>query len=1299
MGKMIGNSRERRVPGFNPYPIFSHDSAPIILPTRPPSPPPRPRPRSKHANPRIFILCLVLLLLAKAVAGAEAGGGAAPVRPEGFSPKVSRDWRLIGPARVAEEGGRPIMAANRFSAGVLEAGALKDFTIAFRYRHANGIADIVLGPKGVGRLGPVYHVMLRSDAVVLARETPRGAQEPKTAAHAFQPGTWYDVSIQRGGGRFVVAVGGQPLLTAEEAESEPVDLVAFGSLAGEGFAFSDVKVTAGRGPLPAEAALRPGVRVYGTADAEALGGWRLASGSRFAPHGRQHLLEAGGGAEAVWSRATAADYTLVFSFQPGRGTALVALQRSGERGESSEYGLRLAADRVALSRLSRGEERQLASAPLRLLSDRWHVACVESLGGWKRVTIDHREVLKVEDPQPLPLGPQVFCSIGNDTVAYADIHLTPWTPKDAARIRGLLERARTQVQPPSAPPSVATRLPPQVVPLTTAVFEYGGPGSYKKNPTRIDPGLIPPNYVHTWILDLKDIETFRLHPQSPADIKLHPDDRITLYTLAGLKQKPPQPLVPTFTVSAKADAMTVDLSKAPFDPVPLGPGYRRVYLQLETSPAYVPRRFVLTGLLNTQANKGTEEAILLGDDLNYGDAFDESVIAQGVDNQGKPFPIPAPWLPGYHSNYHSYPPPNPKQGWFLIAENVTEPSRNFYTLAYYNEQTAALRLYLYNLDVPTKASGATVTLSLVRFAMKVVDGQPYPDNEHLKGAFFDLHPSADRWDAATVPLIQWGPDTWACIEVRLFYPMGENLPINKAKASPRPAHYYRSLYEDPLEPGLRSIRLELKVETFDYGKLDGSFVGDATGKAIEKLIPAGDPGLIEIAKLAGKAGGEIYKAGSDTYKEVKKTYDDATKPGAQQPTDTAGLKALGSIISMGSSVFSGGFGIAGAAISFIQSLFGGDARKPLELSIQLDLQGTLKGTFKVEHTLGPEFWRCYLPGRFPIQEVRQSGLLLDDPQIVASLAPRYDRTLGLFGYQYHPRELAFPLLADTHGKQITWMRMVYPTVAKPPDASTALWYNVDKLWCKTLEKLPPILYNPFAEIIPLKPVVVKTDTFAWGGPYWFDGGLDYQGKFYGDNLRYPTLMYTWSTDESWSTNVTPEPDDAKFPNWTLVSAGAKFEVRVFHSTPASKFMAPPEEGENVPSKCEIDPQGMVLQIVPEGRFVPGTYETFQDIKDPKVTAGYKLVLCALDKDKPGTFDPSDPFPLDNVIYGWDLVYFYYGRTRKANGVVPRSAGALVAYLRAPVSLDIQVAEWDDVQKKHVFTLHKAKSTLLQPPKE
>jgi len=810
----------------------------------------------------------------------------------------------------------------------------------------------------------------------------------------------------------------------------------------------------------------------------------------------------------------------------------------------------------------------------------------------------------------------------------------------------------------------------QIVPLEIARYEHP---STSKTRYRIDPGNIPPNFVHTWVLDVKDIESFRLHFESLDDVKLDKDDRITIHNVDSLKSNMP---LASFGITGSVTEMTVDITNAGYDREINGKSYKRVFVQLETSEDDTPRRFVVSGLITTEQKEGTEEVLVFGDDLDY----QGSNIAENV---------PSPFHAGVHTNNNAYPPAHRKDGWYLIGKDVADPSKPFNTLAYYNEQRGRLRLYLRNQNMPINVSGATVTVSLWRYAEKNNDyGEVWTDAEQLKGAFFPLHPNPNKWSSATVPLVNWGHHNWACIELDMLYPMAENIPVDPGGAFFQPDNWYYSLYEEPLMKGFRNIQLRVKVDTYDYGTLSGTWVGKAVGEALQELDGAtGDTSLIDMVKEAAKTGGDVYEGAKKVHDGVKDYYHKVK----DSKEDIDGLKLLGNVASMGASVFSGGFAAAGAVYSFIDSLFGGSPVEPLQLSIELDLQGTLNASLKIEHTQGP-LTEFYLPGRYSIEEAYDLGLDIYSTQALAAVSPRYDRTVGLFGYRHNPGELELPLVASgvasKYAEEYYSIHLSYPAVSKPQAPTNDLLE-----YARTLNRWLPVIYNPYAEITPMTPILVGEQSVEkeipeddkmcgsppWSNPWWNRDDVDYE----------------WYFDISWKSHVNPEPDDTSFPNNVTLHGGPgpKLYAKVYHDREAYATCYPYHDW------LSIDPNNTMLQVIPEKRLTPSTYQALDHTDHVKVHNAYTMELKTRDENgQPQlVFSSDDSYPLDSVIYHWDLPYFYYGRTRqKENGDVPRYRG--MANLKSPVTLDVTMYkqwaegyEWN-YEKKET----KVKGVLLQP---
>jgi len=174
---------------------------------------------------------------------------------ERFETPLAPTWRIGGAARVAEDRGNHLLASSGLSTGVLRSGPLDAFTLTLRYRHAQGVADILFRSAVPQEAAGLYHLTIGGNALALARETAEGLRTEAVAPLSLVPGTWYDLVVRRTGGQLAVSVGGAEGAKLAIPDPKPLatDQVAFGSLAGSGFGFDDIGLTHdGEADAPAE---------------------------------------------------------------------------------------------------------------------------------------------------------------------------------------------------------------------------------------------------------------------------------------------------------------------------------------------------------------------------------------------------------------------------------------------------------------------------------------------------------------------------------------------------------------------------------------------------------------------------------------------------------------------------------------------------------------------------------------------------------------------------------------------------------------------------------------------------------------------------------------------------------------------------------------------------------------------------------------------------------------------------------------------------------------------------------------
>ncbi|UCE06314.1 MAG: hypothetical protein JSW07_22515 [bacterium] len=1014
--------------------------------------------------------------------------------------------------------------------------------------------------------------------------------------------------------------------------------------------------------------------IYESFDGEFLRGWELVEGASLIPEGNNQLLRLPGNAEAVWTDVISENYTLMLRYLPEMmGNSRIILQRSGYRYQRQEYQLRFENEHAVLARITNREERELIAADLHLEPNEWYDVIVHSLKGWMRVEIDRKEIFTFEDPEPLPAGMFAFRYEGDRAVIFDDVRFIPWTTELADAQKNRIKMF--ELEPKLLPPKYSgPHIPSEIIPLEVAVYKA------KKDTIIINPGPVPPNFVHTWIIDLRDIDVFNLYFGSPPDILLDKNDYIKIFTAKELLQPTPQPMK-TIKVTSSAKELVIDISKVNPDQTKNGKKYKRIYLQLETSAISMSRRFVLKGLEKTMQKTGQEEALVVADDINYNT---NAYITETYNRWGKKLKLHAFWNPLYG---FSYPQPAKKDGWYQIGKCLADYGQGFFTLAYYNEQRGLLRLYLYNYEL-TDATVYSVKLSLLGRNAKQYTGYDktikwLEEYDELKGAFFPTDPNPNKWGSITLPIKYWSKNQWALIEVPLLYPMAEKLPAAKLAALPGvPATWYRSIYEDELQKGKRNMMLQVEVGSYLKGELEGDFVGKGVGKAIQTINGSGGPSASEVAKGIW----EGIKQGKDWFDKAEKfhgeaqTYYNSIK-GTAAANDPS-MKIFGGLVQLGASAWGGAAGMAGAAVSILSSFLLGSSPEPLHLSIDMALQGKFKAGLSI--SLQPRKSRFFLPGRFSINE---ADLPITDARTTESFLPYYDRTMGLFGYRYNPSDVKFRAIRWDNPNQMSGYgfdispRFVFPAVPNPDPNWLKQLQDYNKYWKKCslqqVDRFLPVIYNPYAEITPINPIVVSTksnyDNLGKKYPYscapwrWYD-------------------HYKWFYDISYTSHIKPEPGDPFFKNQMTLHTdqGPNMSIRVFVTSAGFSC--------GLYGYSEVMPGGMLLQVLPKKHYVPGTYKDFKN-KELKNLAVHNWYDCSLSNYK--KFDQKDPLPIHDVIYYWDLPYIYYARSRKkADGSVPINMET--AHLSSPVTLDVMryLFKWYPDADVWDGKRHDAKSNLL-----
>jgi len=785
----------------------------------------------------------------------------------------------------------------------------------------------------------------------------------------------------------------------------------------------------------------------------------------------------------------------------------------------------------------------------------------------------------------------------------------------------------------------------QLVPIE--VKPYIGP----KRQDPINAGTVPPNFVHSWALDVAGLANFKLHFK---DLQLDwgSGDRVSVLDSDGQ-------LLQSFSSQYDIDGKNVTIQGASGGP-------QRIYLVLETSQLETQRRFKLLGFRNVAHNTGQEEALLSGDDLNYDERL--GPFFEAFDPQtGKPFPVYQPWLPsGPHTFMIAWPKPNRRDGWYLVGKNVTEKERGFLSLVYYNERRGLLRAYLFNLNLSTDVTGYLVT-----FLLRGRDGPQFVD---LEGAFFSQDPRPQKWSSAVVVVPLWPSRTWAFVEAPMLYPMAKALPSKQGPSGSLPAHYYSSVYEDRSTEGHRNILLRVMVQGYMEGEVTGDIVGQAIGEAIQAAEAESGLSIMDLAKGAASAysmGKDWYDAGKGIYQKAKDYYDKLVKAG------TPNTQVLGGLVSLGASAWGGALAVVGVGIAIYQMF--SDAQR-LRLGIQLSLKAHLTGSVGILLQVG--FHDFYLPGRFSVLEAASEGPLNNMGYLAAKI-PRYDRTMGLFGLRYDPAMVEITLLQTYYARDppANTTRYVFPSTPNPvrQDPPTPNGRAVVERWL-------PVIYNPYAEIAPIKPKLISVE----GAHYDADNDILYFSPPPGANPCEP--WFKWVHDVSPSANIAPEQDDSAFPaNEVAYGDGPRMHLKVFSVQPSAILCS----YSNNPKLSVTD--GIWLEVDWQDLRTPSTYRSFADIENVRTHKHWDVEFSELDPVSGGQWSGSseDPFPLHDIVYYWDIPYFYYGRTRKANGIVPLSREN--ARIQSPIGINClrQGFNYTDDDGVWFYLSTKQRSALLR----
>lgn len=841
----------------------------------------------------------------------------------------------------------------------------------------------------------------------------------------------------------------------------------------------------------------------------------------------------------------------------------------------------------------------------------------------------------------------------------------------------------------------------------------------------IDPGPVPATFVHSWAIDIAGFTSFRVAPaQAGLDLNWTSDDHVVLYVPETGQRE-------TFTTEQDLRTRIVKLNPLP-STAPV-----RVYLILKTSVERWAdpserrfRRFVIEGL-RPLGSVGTPRAVLVGDDLNSDTST--KLNHEPWFDDGSTDKVWQGWRQGKNTwATVEVEEPIVEQGWRLMARFTppphTETDLKIYALVYYNEQYSQVRLYV--------LPGPDVAATGLDIHLRLLGRSPTSSSDYvcIDGAFFDDNANPSTWSEAHLPITRLASNRWTMAQTSMLYPMARDLPCGEDTSGPGmttdegriltndprlPARedWLKPVYDSKFEKQCGNIRLQVEITAFERGTADLDFIGTGVGTAIQQPTPSGDPFLTILKDSVASAistGKDAHKAADWVFKKVKKSYEAtaAATPGAPQP----------GVLALGFSGFVGPVTAVAAGISFFAKAFADP--EALRLALELKIRGSITGS--IYTPLNSVVFDCYLPGRFNAEEMHgPEGVSLQDPTL-HQLVPRYDRPLGHLGYRYDPTQLkcrsiyfgpdgdSEPRTDITRFPDQYWqwaMRCVWPANDDPKFPYLAYSGNTPWRWGPEsshheapIDGFLPVVFNECAEIVPIRPS--STERRLESEAAWRP---DRREQASGERAQrvelpdespiphQPTHYHVGNI--AWAHQVDPEPDDVSFP-----TAGVEMgpigsrSIWTYHDSDWQGLAA--WDGtvecfvENGDTTFLERDDGYWLDAGP-AVWVPALRDFLHPIDVLTETFGEMSIVC-YDEDHenqaPGVesvsyldstldnryfrpFEPGSPWPLADIIYGWDVRYLYYGRSRRdEKGQVPR--GRVVRPMRSPVTISVKRFDCD-----------------------
>ena len=402
--------------------------------------------------------------------------------------------------------------------------------------------------------------------------------------------------------------------------------------------------------------------------------------------------------------------------------------------------------------------------------------------------------------------------------------------------------------------------------------------------SEINPGPVPPTYVHSWAVDISGFFKFRLaESQYGLELNWTSGDHFIIYVPETGQ---------TIKISSLHEMKNTNIE---LDPLP-STFPVRIYIILRISKdRYASdnvrrhRRFNLKGVYPLDPSKDPS-AVLIGDDLNY-DTSKAPHQDPWFDDGTKEKPYHG-WIQGNNTLAGAkVEEPKQEEGWYLLSRFTPSPGQaanlHVYALVFYNEQVSRLRIYLLPGNRLVAATGIEVRLRLLARAPGTKS-----DFVMLEGAFFDDDSRPHKWREALLIVPTLSLKKWTMVETNMLYPMAKDLPSGQDTSGPgiqtedprfpNQEDWFKPVYDsmpEGYESWMGNMRLQAEITPFQQATADLDFIGKGVGQAIQEFNSTGGSffnSLKDTVSSAVTAGKGAYGAAKSIYDKVKENHSEKT---------------------------------------------------------------------------------------------------------------------------------------------------------------------------------------------------------------------------------------------------------------------------------------------------------------------------------------------------------------------------------------------------------------------------------------